>query len=222
MPALTTLLTLAPLVGPILGPTPPLAPAALAQGGPTHFPGLSPKPVLPTVPYALLAEQPATYVGKEVRLAFQFHSLEPSWNPFVTRFAPRRYVAVRGWADEQLPWIQGEFERTPVRVFVPRNTFLEGFFRLGERHERIVVTCVTREVFAGQPWIEVLDAEASFESIPEGTVLHVGRALAFEEQEAYGLALGELDRALAAPLPMHAYDALLEIKKRCLVARDKR
>ena len=205
---MTPLLTLLALV-PVLQGFPPL-------------PGKPVEPQLPVVPHALVAERPLEYVGRELRVALQFHSLEEDWNPFVTRFSPRNYLAVRGWADEQLPWVESEFERLPVRVFVPRGTSLEGFFRIGQRHERILVTGIVREVFAGQPWMEVLAAEATQEAIPEGSVLHVVRALEFESQKAYGLALGELDRALAAPLPLHAYDALLEIKKRCLEARDRR
>jgi len=185
-------------------------------------PGAPVAPPVPTLPHALVAERPASLVGREVQLVFQFHSLEETWNPFVTRFAPRRWLAVRGWADEQLPWVEADYGHRPVRVFVARGTFLEDFFRLGQRHERIAATCVVREVFAGRPWIEVLAAEATPESIPEGTVLHAERALEVEAHGAWGLALGELERALAAPLPAHARRELLEVQRRCREARDKR
>ncbi|MFT5050278.1 MAG: hypothetical protein ACI8QZ_001679 [Chlamydiales bacterium] len=185
------------------------------------LPAASVEPELGTVAYELLAEQPGSYLGRELRLVMQFHSLEESWNPFLTRFSPTEFIAARGWTDAQLPWVRSEFERTPVRVFASRRAdVLTRFFGLGQRHERIALTCVVREVFAGQPWIEVLAAEVLQESIPEGSVLHAIRALDFEQKRAFGLALGELERARAAPLPKHATLALAEIEERCRRARS--
>lgn len=193
--------------------------AALQSVAP--LPGPKLEPPVPLVTHRQLAERPSEFVGCEVRFVLQFHSIVEQWNPFVTRFSAHDYVGVEAWSDEQLPWIERDFERKAVRAFVRRGSFLDDFFRLGFRHERIAVRAVVREVFAGQPWIEILGAEATFESIPEGSILHVGRALEFERQGAYGLALSELERALSAPLPPRAAKAVRGMKERFIEARDK-
>jgi len=64
----------------------------------------------------------------------------------------------------------------------------------------------------GRPWIEVVSARRTREYVPEGTVLHAAQAEEFLEREAWPLALDQLDRALAAPLPAHARVRLEAVK----------
>jgi len=201
-----------------------LAVSAALSSLPSSRPGPTDRSVtregrVETIAHEQLEHEPGSFVGRELRLVLQFHSLEESWNPFLTRFSPADYVAVRGWTDAQLPWLQGDFERRPVRVFSRRSELaLDHFFRIARPHERIAVVGVVREVFAGQPWFEVTSAEILPRSIPEGSVLHVIRALDFEQKHAFRLALGELERASAAPLPKHALDAVGKIQRRCEAA----
>lgn len=163
-----------------------------------------------------LAAEAVEHVGEPVAVQLQFHSLVESWNPFLTRFGTGQFVALQAWTDEQLPWVREDYDNPAVRFYVRRGGELETFVRGLARHDRVRATCVVREIFAGRLWAEVVDAERLDESIPEGTVLHVLRALDLMERGAWELADSELDRALLAPVPAHAWDEISAIRRRCL------
>lgn len=181
--------------------------------------GAPPSDVLPRpepVPYArLLAEAPA-HVGEPVDVVLQFHSIVERWNPFLTRFGSVGFVAVQAWADEQLPWVREEYDHPAVRFYARRGSDLEDGLRGLRQHERLRVTCVVRELFAGRVWAEIVALEPLSESIPEGSVLHVLRGAELVERRAWDLADAEFERALAAPLPEHAWNAVLELRAGCL------
>lgn len=170
-------------------------------------------PELPRTTWKEIAARPDLHYGRLTRLVVQHRSLETDWEPFLTRFDPSSYLAVRAWADEQQPWIRVDYERPVARLFVRRGTRAARLFAEARPHDRIVVACEVKALLLGLPWIEVVCARRMRKYIPEGSVLHAARALEFVERQAWPLAQDQLDRALAAPLPVFARGKL-EILKR--------
>ncbi len=178
--------------------------SAAGNGGVLEAPAL--------VAWADLERAPGKTLGESCRVFVQFQSLEESWNPYLTRFGPQDFVALRGWADEQRPWLQADYENPGVRVFIPRGSAAETLLRLARPHERYEFVLAVREHCAGELWCEVLSARRLSKEIPEGSVLIVARALLLIEREVWELAVSELDRALAAPLPEVARAEVLELR----------
>ncbi|GEM_PF-1347342 len=147
----------------------------------------------------------------DLQLAFQFHSLEQDWNPYCLPFSKRTHIAVRAWSDNQLPWIRSDYDNPAARYFVKRGSFAERLLAKATPHERFVVVGRVRAQFLGQSWIEVVAATPAREQIPLGSVLHASRALDLFDRGATELGLEQLLRALAAPLPAHAREALLSL-----------
>jgi hypothetical protein len=147
----------------------------------------------------------------ELQLVLQFHSIEHDWEPYCMPFSERTHLAVRAWSDSQLPWIRAAYDNPRARYFVRRGGFAERLLARAAPHERIVVVGRVRAQFLGQPWIEVIAACPAREQIPLGTILHASRAIDLLQRKAGRLALEQFERALAAPLPAHAREALLRL-----------
>jgi hypothetical protein len=143
-------------------------------------------------------------LGQTVRIQFQFHSRVATWNPYMTRFGPREYSAVRAWGDEQFPWIADEYDAPAARLFVRRGSDTERVFALARPSDRFDVDAVVREVFFDRPWVEVIAARPLAEVIGEGTVIHARRATELAEGGAWSLAEAEFERAITPTLPAHA------------------
>ena len=190
--------------------------AAGPQVLPAESPTVDAPPAPPQVAYEDVLLDAEAHTGRRLRTVLQFHSLIGDWNPFLTRFAPEAYVGVRAWTDGQFPWIREAFDAPAVRLYVARDTELTGLFESARRHDRFEITFIVREHFAGSEWGEILQARRTPENVPEGTVLHAVRALDWMEKGVFELAGSELDRALSAPLPGPAWEALLDLRKRCV------
>ena len=158
---------------------------------------------LPLVEFDQLVAKPDQYVGQEVRVQLQFHSLVFDWNPFMTRFAPTQYIGVDAWTDQQRLWDQADYEAPGARVFVDSFDPIIGVLLRAERQARIEVVCVVREFLAGEVWTEVTDIKLLPEYLPEGGLMHTIRARAFMQHSSWALAQGEFERALLAPVPSH-------------------
>lgn len=167
------------------------------------------------VAWGTLQDAPEVHLGATCRMYIQFHSLEEDWNPYQTRFGPEDYLAVRGWNDEQRLWIAEEFDRPAARVFVPRGGRLERLLGRVKVNDRIVLRCIVRTAHLGRPWVEVVGFQRSRRSVPEGTILHALKAMDLMRREAWALAIDQLDRALAAPLPVPVAADLRAIAARC-------
>lgn len=174
----------------------------------------------PAVPWTEVAGSPERFLGKTVHLVVQFHSLEERWNPYVTRFGPYEYFAVEAWTDEQRPWIEAEYDDPAVHLYVRRSERIAGLFRALEIHERVAVTGVVRELFAGRPWVEVVAAEKLAEYFPEGSVLHAIRAIEMMDEGLFGLAADEMGRVLEAPVPEHVRVAFEAERDRCRAEQE--
>ena len=154
-------------------------------------------------------------LGKRVRLRVQFHSHVASWDPFVTRFGPGEFRAVRAWDDEQFPWLRTDYENPACRLFVRRGSALESVLEKAQTYTRYEIVVELHELFRDEPWVELRGLRRLERSLDEGTVIHASRARLLIANDATFLAAEELDRALAGNLPRRARLQLEQLRETC-------
>jgi len=182
-------------------------------------------PTAPTVQWEELVQVPDGRLGETVQVHVQAHSRPETWEPFLTRFSPVEYVCLRAWSDAQLPWFEEQYDAPKAVVFARKHSPWAEVLAQAAPHERLTLAVVPRAFQAGHLWVEVVGAQRSSRQLTEGAVLHVEKALALLEREAPALAREQLERALAAPLPVHAVEAVKALVARCdraaLVSRSR-
>tara|TARA_R110002126_G_scaffold75749_5_gene189040 strand:- start:7497 stop:8219 length:723 start_codon:yes stop_codon:yes gene_type:complete len=171
------------------------------------------------VPFEQLVAKPDVYLGRTVSTYVQLHSELETWDAGMTRFLPSHFAGCRVWSDGQLPWRQEDYVAPAGILFLRRDSAEMRDFVRAVPHQRWLVRCTVRELFGGETWIEIDRIIPARRSIPEGTVLHAIRAAQLVDRHAWSLASGELERALAAPLPEHASVVLEATLQAC---RDQR
>jgi len=176
-----------------------------------------PTPALEPAEAALaeLRAEPAAFVGRTVRFTLQLDRELDAWQPFLTRFGPGDFAAYRAWPDEAFLWERKAFDDTTSRVFARRGTAPELVLGGGRSYDRFAVTAVVRDVFLGEPWLEVTDARRLTEAVGEGAILHASRGLELFAQGNRELARDQLERARAGMLPEHARAELDRLIERC-------
>jgi hypothetical protein len=169
----------------------------------------------PAVTWKDLCARPAEWLGKTVRLQVQYHGAVESWNPYLTRFGSRQYVAAQAWADEQFPWIKEEYDAPAVRVFARRGEACAWALDGAKAGARLEITAVVRDVFLDLPWIEVIQILPLPERITEGTLIHAGKACELMKARSFELAKSELDQAITDDLPARARGELERLRALC-------
>src|SRR5688572_2575073 len=175
-----------------------------------------------SVPLETLLEEPAAWLGRCVRFTIQFHSAPQTWNPYLTRFGTRDYVAAVAWSDEQLLWELDEFEHPRALVFARRASPSGETLAGAPVYGRYEAVGRVAQVFMGHPWIEVAALDRLPEEIGEGAILHATRALRSMDQREWKLALEDLVRAEASNLPPRARAELERLRAHCEEARTER
>lgn len=153
------------------------------------------------VAYEELTENPAQYLGQEVRFAFSVASTVSRWNPFLTRFGTQQWDCVRGWSDASFPWRAEDYARPSVRLFFRKGTRNARRATSAQMYYRFEIEGIVREFLAGEPWIEVTSIRQLDSRLTEGTVIHAERALREIVSEQYVLALENLERARVGKIP---------------------
>lgn len=172
--------------------------AVTVDAGAALLPTVEPPPL---VAWDDLADKPARWLGRKVRVRVQYASEPAAWNPYLTRFGSGQYDALQAWSDEQFPWVRSDFDAPRARVFVRKGSGAQHELVGADTYARYELTLIVREVFLDLPWAEVVEARATLDRLTEATVIHAARALELYEQRAWRLALLEFDAALGAPLP---------------------
>ena len=170
-------------------------------------------PPPPTLELSELRADPASHVGQPLRFRVQIDAEREHWNPWLTRFGTQSFRSWSGWSDDRMPWVREVWSNPSKHLYARRESAAARTLGGARRHERYEVEAVVREVFLGEPWIEITSARRLPHMIGEGSVLHASRALALMEQGSWVLARNELERASTSLLPEHALevlDALLE------------
>ncbi len=162
-----------------------------------------------------IQRSPARYLGEKVRFRLQFSRELERFDPFFSRFGPRSWAAVEAWPDESLLWDPEAFERRCSHLFVRRGRSPHEHFAAARRYRRFEVQGIVREIFHGEPWIEVRSVRALGNAVGEGTILHVVRAQGFLAEGRPDRARQQLERALAAPMPPQARRAIQSLLDGC-------
>lgn len=165
---------------------------------------------VPEVPLTDLARSPARFLNREVRLTVQFRATVERWDTYLSRFEPGRWLGLEVWPDESFTWDRPVFEQPFGHLFVRRGGGFEPLVRRARCYQRFEVHGRVREVFLGEPWIEVLEVTPLEGEVGEGTILHVTRARELLATGQFSLALEQYERARTAPLPPHALAAVLD------------
>lgn len=169
-------------------------------------------------PYA----DPASYLGREVRLHFQLESELAAWNPYLTRFGSDDYRAVRVWSDEQMLWKREEWDAPLAVLFVRRDGAVAKLFDGAPKYARFDVVARERQVFLGMPWIEIESGVRAKAEIGEGALLHASRAMQLIDGQQWQLAIEDLNRAMIGNIPEQARAELLRLRDECSARCNRR
>jgi hypothetical protein len=169
----------------------------------------------PIVTWQELCDRPTRWLGKKIRLRFQFQGRVDNWNPYLTRFGSRRYTAIQAWSDEQLPWVRSDFDAPVVRLFFPRGESVSWALDQAQVNNRYEVTAIVREVFLDVPWTEILEVVPLPGRIGEGTIIHAGKALELMQKREFKLAQLEFEQAITDTLPVPARAELERLRDEC-------
>jgi hypothetical protein len=159
-----------------------------------------------------LRRAPSHAVELPFRVTVTVHRVGAEWNAYLTRFVPESHLRLEVWSDDQFPWRSQDFAASAPYVFVPRGTPLEPTAAALAPYDRVVVEGFVRQVFAGEPWIELSAIEPADVSLTEATVFHAARAIDLASRGLEDLACNELDHALAAPMPQRHRDELERLR----------
>jgi hypothetical protein len=201
------------LVLALLGGLPWVLPPA--RGGDEPTPPAAPA----LVTLSELRADPSAHLGEEVICVLQLGEAVPVFNPYLTRFGPGAFLRFAAWGDERFLWERAAFDDPAPYVFARRGTPAADALAAGRVYDRFEVRAVEREVFLGEPWIEVLAAQRLTEQVSEGALLHAVRGLDLLREGNAELARGQLERAQAGFLPEHARAELDRLIATCSADR---
>ena len=166
-------------------------------------------------PYEEFDAHPERHLGETVRFAFTLESELETWNPYLTRFGASSFDCIRGWSDGSFPWLRSDYENPSIRLFLTAGTRAQRVAKTASPYTRFAVTGVVRELFAGQPWIEVIALDRLEASLNEGTVLHAARAMREMDAKQFTLAIENFERARVGILPKVSADELERLLAEC-------
>lgn len=183
---------------------------------------LTPSPAPETRTWSELEKDATRFLGRRVRFTAQLRGRVDRWSSYVTRFGPAQFDAFQLWTDEQTPWQVDDYEAPLVRVFSRRGSDASRELAAGREYARYEIEGTLRELFLGEPWIEVEDVRELDEHLTEGTVIHASRALGLMDTGAWKLAESELGIALQARMPQRARDELEALRATCVERANER
>lgn len=156
-------------------------------------------PVVLELSDALRAPSRTVDVPFEINVVVR--AVDRPFEPYLTRFDPTEWACLEVWSDDLFLWRSEHFARSSPCLFVRRDSPIAPMLAERRPYERLLVTGLVRQVYAGRPWIEVLDVRLASESLTEPTIFHAARAIELLEQGRADLGESEMERALAAPMP---------------------
>lgn len=154
------------------------------------------------VDLAALRASPSLRVGQRVLLRVQRGPAASAAHPALeTGFDPAVWQRFPCWSSAQRPWRADHFADPAPYLFARRGSTAALLLESGGLHRAFELVGTVRAVRLGEPWIAVESARPLPESIGAGAVLHASRGFELLAAGQRRLALAELERALAAPLP---------------------
>lgn len=181
-----------------LGALAALALPCHAQGGGDEIP-----PEVISTSLQAIRQAPESYKGVYVDMTLQFASVGRLQNPFFTRFVASDYANFYVWADESEIWRRPSYDDVFGRCFIAKdNDHLNETFAL-QMYDRLRVRAVVRNVFQGQPWIEVLSYRLLPTKLDTATLAHLYRGEQLMARREWSRAVAELSLAPLGKVPGH-------------------
>lgn len=144
---------------------------------------------------------PDAFKGVWVSFNVQFTSIGRVQNPFFTQFVPSKFANFYGWAVEQPIWRKSEYDDLYGMLFMDKeNDQLDRLYQL-KTYQQIKVTGVVRNVFQGEPWIEVASFTEMSNKVNTAVLAHMYRGEQFMKKREWNKAISELSLAPAAEVP---------------------
>ncbi|QDU83492.1 hypothetical protein Pla163_05910 [Planctomycetes bacterium Pla163] len=183
-----------------------------ARHAPTSFDG--------PVELSQLRRLPSRALEIPFRATVVVQAVDRAWDPLLTRFDGATWLRLEAWSDDAALWERASFENPAPYLFARRGTGAAQALLAASPYDRIEVEGAVRQVFAGEPWIEIWAVHRKGVALTEATVFHAARAERLEREGNLELARSEIERALAAPMPEHHRAPLLAIAERLEVPAD--
>jgi len=153
------------------------------------------------VPLGDVLRSPHDYVEVPIRLEVHFNAPGRSFNPYYTRFSEDLYANFSAWPANARLWEKRDFQRSYGLFFVLSDGRVWEKLAKTKRVASLTLNAVVRDVFKGQPWIEVTGFETRGEGITEAQVREVIAGDALFLAGRHGEAARKYDRALGGNLP---------------------
>jgi len=161
------------------------------------------------VPLGDVLRDPHAYVDVPVRLEVHFNAVGNSYNPYYTRFNEDMYANFSAWPVNARLWEKRDYQRSFALFFASRHGKVWKEISKTARVESLELTAVVREVFKGQPWIEVTGFEVRGDGITERQVRDVIAGDAFHLVGRFAEAARKYERAMDSDLPAFAKAEIL-------------
>lgn len=168
-----------------------------------------------------LYRDPATHLGRSFRVRFQVRGECAGWNPYLTRFGTADYRAFDVWSDSQFLWDKEQWDAPIGRCFVRRGGLAEPALEGAPRLSRIEAVVTVRQVFLGQPWLEVESARRIVDELGESTLLHASRGYEAFLEGRWTVARERFDQALVGAMPEALRTELRRLREATLQPKSK-
>ncbi len=148
---------------------------------------------------AAVRATPQAFKNVWIRFSGWFSGIGALHNPFFTRFTRTDYVNFALWGDTQKLWVEDEYKHPCTTLFVLKSNdkAVDLITSLGI-YQRVTCTGIVRNVFRGEPWIEVTRIEVQPERLTTATLAHLARARRFMKKRQWAQAAMEVQLAQAA------------------------
>jgi len=151
-----------------------------------------------------LLRNPRDYIDLEVEVKVYFDAAGKKYNPYYTRFTDVMYDNFSAWPIDARLYEKRDFERSYPFFFVSkRNAKVWERISDMDRITPLQLTVKVREVFKGQPWIEVLDYSRESDGLREKNVRDIVAGDAFFLAGRYKEAKKHYYRAADDDYPDH-------------------
>ncbi len=120
-----------------------------------------------------LLRDPRAFVDVEVKVKAYFQMTGRSYNPYFTRFTDGMYGNFSAWPHNARLYEKRDFQRSYPFFFMQRNAKAWKSLSGLPRVTAIEMVVAVRDVFRGQPWIEVLDYRKTDSGLTEEQIRNV-------------------------------------------------
>jgi hypothetical protein len=148
-----------------------------------------------------ILRHPHAFVDVRVEFKVYFNQPGESYNPYYTRFTEELYGNFTAWPIDARLYDKRDYQRTYQFFFMPRQNKKWKKLQGLERMTVIEVTGYVREVFRGQPWIEIEKFRTTGGGLRQKDVRNVINGDAYYAAGKYDQAKRYYKKAISRRLP---------------------